>query len=310
MRTIGVEPPTTSALTPNGSVHVGPLVCPDGKLNNTGPRNSFSEVAQHVTNRRIAAGLITAGKFPEHNRARVGEQSGLRRLREHSVNSIRPLADVFDEQHTAFRRIECPRCAHRRHQLRERAAGENPRRRSLMKRLELRGPHVACRFARHHDPAKGVLVVRRRPFGNPAIDHRTMDRGHSLAGIQGQDRGDVAVADQRLARGAQNVRIEKRQELRAAIAATDRDERRYRRIFQGTENRARPRFDWSRDEPILLKDGLVVDRLETETRQFRDAGLDLFRGERTGRSHKRDTIAGSQSAEADHKYAAISAATS
>ena len=75
MRTTGVGPPTTSALTPNGSVHVGPGGVTRWKVEQHRPAKLLGEVAQHVANRRIAAGLVASGKLAEHDRRRVDEDA-------------------------------------------------------------------------------------------------------------------------------------------------------------------------------------------------------------------------------------------
>ena len=55
------------------------------------------------------------------------EQPGLPQLRDHPIETIRPLADLVEKQHAARRRIECKRRAHRGEQLRQRAAEQHAR---------------------------------------------------------------------------------------------------------------------------------------------------------------------------------------
>ena len=176
------------------------------------------------------------------------EQAGLRRLGQHAVDAIRTLADVFEEQHRPVRRIELPGRAHRRHQLRERAANQRPPDRSPVKRLELSGRQIAGRLARHHHLAKRVLIVGGGPLRNTAVDHRSMDRRQAVPAIQGENGGDVAVANQRLAAVDQNVRIEKRQELGASVAAAHRNQRGDRIVLPRLHDLPDARLDGARHE--------------------------------------------------------------
>ena len=103
------------------------------------------------------------------------------------------------------------------------------------------GVQIARRLARHHHPAERILVVAGRPLRDSAIDHRPVNRVQPVLQVQRQNRRDVAVADQRLARRRISVGIEKRQQLRAAIAAANRDQRRDRRILPGVDESPRTR---------------------------------------------------------------------
>src|SRR3954470_860132 len=75
-------------------------------------------------------------------------------------------------------------------------------------------------------------------------------------------------------------------------------------------DRRHPRLHGPGNEAIFVEDGFVVDGLETKPRQLRDAALHFLRRKRAGRRDKGDAIAGLQPTQANHRYVAISAATS
>ena len=169
------------ACTPNGSVHVGPLVWPDGKLNSTGPAEVRGEVAQHVADGRIAARLVAPGKLAEDDGARVREARPPARA-----------ASASDGCGTDARRClrgtgRNPRAASNAHGVPSDATScvsvpptstPAPRR---PQRLELRRPQLARRLRRHHHVAERGLVDTPRPLRQPPVDHRAVNGGQAVA---------------------------------------------------------------------------------------------------------------------------------
>ena len=89
--------------------------------------------------------------------------------------------------------------------------------------------------------------------------------------------------------------VEQRQELGAAVAAADGDDGANRRIAPRIVDDA-PRA--CRGSPatnaLPLEDALVVDRLEAEAAQLRDARVEFVALERARGRHERDPVARSQ----------------
>ena len=87
------------ARTPNGSVSVAPVVCPDGRPNSTGPGKSRMQLA--TTSRAAACrpARRSSGSSPNTTRRRAREEPAQPQLREHPIEPVRPLADFVEEQH-------------------------------------------------------------------------------------------------------------------------------------------------------------------------------------------------------------------
>ena len=130
------------------------------------------------------------------------------------------------------------------------------------------------------------------PLDEPPIDHRPVNRRQPVPHVQVQQRSDVAVANQGLARRQHGFGIEMRQQLRAAVAAADGDERGDARIAPRLEDCPHARLDGASHERRLGEDRVVVDGLEPEPGELRHAGLDFRRRERAGRRHQCHPIAG------------------
>src|SRR5262249_17270835 len=80
------------------------------------------EAANDVEGLRLSVGFIACPHLAEHQRSRAAENASESKLRQHAIESIWPLIDIFEEQHASRRRIECVRCAERRRQLRNGAS--------------------------------------------------------------------------------------------------------------------------------------------------------------------------------------------
>src|SRR5215831_9198668 len=124
-----------------------------------------------------------------------------------------------------------------------------------------------------------------------------------------QDRRQVAVADERLARTTGLAGIEQREQLHASVAAANANQRRNRRVRPRAPDGAGAQCRRSRDELLPREDGFVEDRLESEAPQLVDAAIELRPIERTCRRHDGDAVAWRERARLQHHAKrAISAA--
>ena len=80
--------------------------------------------------------------------------------------------------------------------------------------------------------------------------------------------------------------IEQRQQLRAAVAAAHRDQRRDRRIVPRIVERRGTHGGLPCNVSPARKNALVVDRFEAETSELGDAGVELLPLERAGRARR------------------------
>ena len=96
----------TATVTPSGNVHVGPVVCPDGKPKRTGPRIRVSCVESRRARVTFPARLVASSHLAEDECSRFCEEATQRQLRHHAIDPVRSLADFFEEQDAPFRRIE------------------------------------------------------------------------------------------------------------------------------------------------------------------------------------------------------------
>ncbi len=128
---------------------------------------------------------------------------------------------------------------------------------------------------------------------------RAVERDDAAAAAdERQQRRQVAVADERLAR-TPNVRgVQPRQHLNAAVAAADSHDRVHRIIAERGANRRGPRLGCAGDEAVAVEHRRLEDRLEAETPEFGDAGFELLAGERARRGHDGDAVAGAKRARA------------
>ena len=143
-----------------------------------------------------------------------------------------------------------------------------------------------------------------------------MEAYEAVLQVKPEERRHVAVADEDLGGPLHQGRVQKRQELRAAVAAAHRHERRNRRIVPRVVDGRGAHGGLAGDVALSRKDALVVDRFEAKAFELDDPGVELFSFERAGRRHQRDAIARPQPARlhpaardsSAHRKAAISAA--
>ena len=116
----------TVTRTPSGSVHVGPVVCPEGNPTMSGPEQS------RVV-RVIASSTVTAPPGSSHPRispntiARARASTPLSaKLRQHAIDSVGPLVDFLEKEHAALRWIERERSPKRGHELSDRTSEHRP----------------------------------------------------------------------------------------------------------------------------------------------------------------------------------------
>src|SRR5262249_47424782 len=157
-----------------------------------------------------------------------------------------------------------------------------------------RGPR---RVGRSERAGERLRIVAGRPFREPSFDHRSVERDHAaLSGEPRQQRGVVAVADEGLRRAADLVPIEPWEDLDAAVAAAEGDERADRRIGPGLTERRRADEGFAGGIARAREDRLVVHRLVTEASQLGDAGVELEARERARGGDESDPIARSERA--------------
>ena len=155
--------------------------------------------------------------------------------------------------------------------------------------------------ARVSTPGEGVEIVGALPFREAAVDHRPVEADDAaLAGQPREQRGVVAVADERLRGAADVVRVEQRQEVHAAVSAADGDQRGDRRIRPGLAEGGGARGVVARGEAMAREDRLVVDRLVSQAGQLGHAGVERRAAEGAGGRDDADAIAGPQRARLEH----------
>ena len=96
----------TATVTPSGNVHVGPVVCPDGKPTTTRSPEFVCRASNRVERAYISARLVASSHLAEDECSRSCEETTQRQLGHHAIDPVRALADFFEEQDAPFRRIE------------------------------------------------------------------------------------------------------------------------------------------------------------------------------------------------------------
>ena len=309
------------ASTPNGSVSVGRAPCPDGKPKTTGPgkwasrsRSTASAVGPPPASSQPGNGAEQQpGDPPEHPR--------LVQLRQQPIEPVGPLADVFEEEDRRLPRDARVRRAEQRRQLRERAAEQHAAGLAGAEHLEPGRRQGAHRHRLRHRRQQRRAVVAGGAERQAALGHRAVERHRAVREMPGEQRRDVAVADE--------APWDRRQSSagRAAAAAAAIRSRRARRSRRGSTGPATPRRA-PRPAPAADRrrshDGehpVVVDRLEAEGAQLVGPAFEVVGPHRAGRRDQRDPVADPQPARpppagprpravGDHRNPAISAATS
>src|SRR5207245_9067947 len=150
-------------------------------------------------------------------------------LRHHSMEPIRPLADLIEKQDVAGRRIERERRADRRQYLRQRPAEERSGGFAHTNRLEAGRRQLAHRLAVAHRRDERMTIVSGCAATESSRQHRTVERDELAADREKcEQRREIAVSDERLPRAACLIAIEERQQLDAAVPATDANHTGYR----------------------------------------------------------------------------------
>ena len=145
---------------------------------------------------------------------------------------------------------------------------------------------------------KVAPVEARVAAGNLSGEHRPVE-GHQAALVraEGQQRRQVAVSDDRLARGTHQVRIEQRQQLHATVSAPRAHDPGDR---PGPPAHAESAVARTCGVPasyrVHVEDRLVVHRARTPGPAVRETRLELLDGKRARRRHDRDAIARPQRA--------------
>ena len=187
-----------------------------------GPENRANRSAIDRARGRIARRLVAPRQLADDDGRGARQQAGLAQLRHHAIEPVRPLADFVEEQHvaraagrtrTACRATRAAASACRR------AAGPRLRRRACVSSPAARARPPAR--ARQQRADERLLVVAAAPRAEPAREHRPVKRHHAAAEREErQQRGDVAVADERL-----RARAAPRRDRAAAAAARCRSRR-------------------------------------------------------------------------------------
>jgi hypothetical protein len=130
-------------------------------------------------------------------------------------------------------------------------------------------------------------IVSLGSSGEPALDHRPLERDLSELSQPDVQRCDVAVADQDLGMAARLFGIEQGQQLDAAVPAAHGDDAVDRRILPRAGERCRTQRGRAGQVPITREHRLLVDRLETKGAQFghttmKGVGIERARGGNDG----------------------------
>src|SRR4029453_8672874 len=130
-----------------------------------------------------------------------------------------------------------------------------------------------------------------------ALDHRSVKCHQATSLIEpGEQRRVVAVAHEYLGVSSYLRRVQERQQVHAAIAATGSDNASDRRIHPRAQKVLEPELRRSGEVLGPGKDVVGVHRLEPELAQLEDSGLELVTAKRAGGSHDGDAVARAQRA--------------
>ena len=211
--------------------------------------------------------------------------------------------------------------AEQRRQLRERAAEQHAGRVAVAEHLEPGRCQRAHRHRLGHRGQQRRAVVAGGAERQAALGHRPMERHRAVRELPGEQRRQVAVADEDLGIVGDPARIEQRQQLLRTVAAPHGDHAADRRVLPGLGQRRHPRLRQAGDVAVPGEDTPIVHRLEAEGAQLVGTAVEVVGPHRAGRRDQRDPIADPQPARpapagpcpralGDHWNPAISAATS
>ncbi len=298
----GLFDATTRARTPSGSVRAAPRVWPDGNPNSTGPGKSRTRAARVSLPRTCPSGSSQPGKFAEDDRARTRHDPREAQLGPQPVDAIRALVHVLEEQHAPAWRAEGKRRPERRGQLGEVAAVDRPERLARLQDLDPWRPEFSERFVPGNRPKQRMPVVGGRAPLQPAGDGGAVEGGQAAgARHEREQRGQVAVADDRFARLPDGGRVEQRQDVDAAIPATRRHHCADRTVRERGADGGRARFRGAGDVGLAVEHRRLEDRLEAEPAEFGQPRLQFFRTERAGWRDDGDSVARAECAWFQHR---------
>ncbi len=112
--------------------------------------------------------------------------------------------------------------------------------------------------------------------------------------MEPEQRRDVAVADEDLLRRPHPIDVDQGEELGAAVAAADGDDRCDGRVVPRIMECGDPGDRVAGDEAIAIEYALVVHRLEAEATKFGHTGVELVALESARGRDQRDAVARSK----------------
>ncbi len=212
--------PSIAARAPKGHARFG-LPCPNGRSDDQRQAQRPDHGSDHRLRRgmRIAR-VVAAHQLPHPDACDAAQLAGREQLLEQPVDAIGALADLLEQEDRAAR-VHLPGRPEARHERHEIAPDEAPLR-----------PPAPARAAPQHgrprlagqEPDEGL--DRRGRLVGALLEHRTVDaREPGVSTLPEEERGDVAVADERLARGAEAARVEQPDDAMAAVAAARAQDR-------------------------------------------------------------------------------------
>ncbi len=173
---------TTRTAVPSGSVTTGPVVCPEGTPQNTGPSKPAIAWRMASTAVRRPPGSSHPRISPNTTRAGAAQHARLFELRQHAMQPIRALVHVLEEEEAALGRREGVGRAERGDQRASacrRTAGRAPRRPGSRRPFRTSAP---CRSAPRARAINDADVVAVRPAAEAPFQHRAVQRGNAAGG--------------------------------------------------------------------------------------------------------------------------------
>ena len=199
----------------------------------------------------------------------------------------------------------CPRRAQHRRELRQRAAAQDATGLAGLQRVRLRRRDTSERHRLADDAQEGVGIEGADAARKASLGHRAVDAdeaGQSRECVE--QRGDVAVADQQCARGTDLGPVEEWQQLRRAVAAARRDDRRDagvdKRVAQLRRSCRRRSGDVRRDW-IRPSTGAMTTGSNPSVRNWSAPASTSSGRHGLARRHEGDAVARAQRARADER---------
>src|SRR5881396_3412065 len=122
-----------------------------------------------------------------------------------------------------------------------------------------------------------MTIVSGRAATESSCQHRTVERDELAADREKcEHRREIAVSDERLPRAACLIAIEERQQLDAAVPATDANHTGYRFVAPRGLNRRRPHARRTCDITIPRKHRVVIHRHEPQPPDFDDPPIEFL----------------------------------